>query len=184
MKVTVFGSARLGEATAEYQDAVRLGTLLAQAGHTVMSGGYGGLMEAVSRGAHEAGGDVVGITMAAWDGRLVPNRYLSRQLAAETLFARIEQLIKADSLIALPGGAGTLGEVALAWNLLQMKLIPPTPVILVGSGWATMVEAFRSNLIVNEHDLAMLRVVAGVDEAVAAVGSASIEPAVDTAFRG
>jgi uncharacterized protein (TIGR00725 family) len=69
MKVTVFGSARLGGETPEYADAVRLGRRLAEERHTVMSGGYGGIMEAVSRGAREAGGNVVGITMEPSRGR-------------------------------------------------------------------------------------------------------------------
>ena len=122
-------------------------------------------MEAVSRGAHEAGGHVVGVTVQTWASRLKPNAYLSEELAAETLFARIEALVEADGLIALPGGAGTLGEIALAWNLSQTELIPRKPVILVGQGWERMVDAFRANLIVGEHDLAMLEVVPTVEAA-------------------
>ena len=171
MKVTVFGSARLGESTSEYRDAVRLGRKLAGAGHTVMSGGYGGLMEAVSRGAHEAGGDVIGITMAAWVSRLKANQYVSQERAAKTLFARIQDLIEADCLVALSGGAGTLGEVALAWNLQQMDLMPKTPVILVGPVWEAMLDAFRSHLVVNDRDLAMLTWVSSVDDVMAKLES-------------
>jgi len=165
MRVTIFGSARILEGSQEYADGVRLGRLLGSRGHTILSGGYGGAMEAVSRGARESGGHVVGVTVGAWSGRLKPNAYLSEELAAETLFARIEALVEADGLIALPGGAGTLGEIALAWNLSQTDLMPRKPVILVGPGWASMVEAFRANLIVGEHDLAMLEVVPTVDAA-------------------
>jgi uncharacterized protein (TIGR00730 family) len=165
MRVTIFGSARILEGSQEYTEGVLLGRLLASRGHTILSGGYGGAMEAVSRGAWESGGHVVGVTVSPWSGRLKPNAYLSEELAAETLFARIEALVEADGLIALPGGAGTLGEIALAWNLSQTELMPRKPVILVGSGWASMVEAFRANLIVGEHDLAMLEVVSTVDEA-------------------
>ena len=134
LRVTVFGSARLAESTEEYEAAVRLGQRLAERGDIVVTGGYGGLMEAVSRGAHGAGGEVVGITMAAWAGTLVANPYLSREQAAATLFARLEALIESDVLIALTGGAGTLGEVALAWNLIQMDLMAK-PLILVGPAW-------------------------------------------------
>lgn len=182
MKVTVFGSARLAETTPEYQDAVRLGQMLAGAGHTVMSGGYGGLMEAVSRGAHGAGGHVIGITMAPWSDRLTPNVYLSRERAAKTLFARIQQLIKADCLIALTGGAGTLGEIALAWNLQQMNLMPETPVILVGPAWSAMVDAFRDHLIVGEQDIDMLTLVETVDAAVSALNA--LPRFSDSTFKG
>ncbi|HZT96309.1 MAG TPA: LOG family protein [Chloroflexota bacterium] len=169
LRVTVFGSARVSPESSEYRDAQRLGAMLAEAGHTVLSGGYAGAMEAVSRGAREAGGQVVGVTMIPWAGRLTPNQYLSEERAVESLFARIEALIESDCLIALPGGAGTLGEVALAWNLRQTELIPRKPVILVGEPWERMVEAFRWNLIVADHDLAMLRLVHSVEDAVAAM---------------
>ena len=174
MRVTIFGSARVPPGSDEYEDGVRLGSILAQRGHTILSGGYGGAMEAVSRGARAAGGHVVGVTVGPWAGRLQPNEYLSEELAAETLFARIETLVEADALIALPGGAGTLGEVALAWNLSQTELIPRKPVILVGAGWAAMVEAFRAHLIVNQDDLAMLEVVETVEGAADALESSSV----------
>jgi len=76
---------------------------------------------------------------------------------------------RGDALIALPGGAGTLGEVALAWNLRQMGLMSPKPVIVVGQGWKRMLDAFRANLVVDERDIALLRAVDSVDEAVAAL---------------
>lgn len=169
MRVTVFGSARVGEGAPEYQDAHRLGRLLAERGDVIVSGGYGGLMEAVSRGAHEVGGQIVGVTVAPWIGRIAPNPYLSEERSAQTLFERLEALVESEALIALPGGAGTLGEVALAWNLRQMELMLPKPVILVGAVWQQMVEAFRNLLIVNERDLALLTLVDTVEEAVAAL---------------
>lgn len=172
MRVTVFGSARLEGHHETYKDAVRLGHMLAELGHVIVSGGYGGLMEAVSRGAHELGGSVVGVTVQPWAGRLSPNPYLSEEISSATLFRRLEALIESDALIALPGGAGTLGEVALAWNLRQMDLIPPKPVILVGEDWRRLVEAFAERLIIDERDLALLTLVDDVDGAVAALETA------------
>lgn len=169
MRVTVFGSARVAEDSIEYAEARRLGRLLAQDGHFIVSGGYGGVMEAVSRGAHEVGGRVIGVTVAPWAQRLAPNRYLSEERSAESLFERLEALVESDALIALPGGAGTLGEVALAWNLRQMELMPAKPVILVGESWRRMVEAFRELLIVNERDLGLLTLVDSIDDAISAL---------------
>lgn len=169
MRVTVFGSARIGPDTDEYNDALRLGQLLAKRGDIIVSGGYGGIMEAVSRGAHEAGGQVVGVTVAPWIGRLEPNRFLSEERSAKTLFERLEALIESDALVALPGGAGTLGEVALAWNLRQMELMAAKPIVLVGSRWHSMVDAFRENLIINEHDLALMAVVETIEGVVPAL---------------
>jgi uncharacterized protein (TIGR00725 family) len=126
-------------------------------------------MEAVSRGAHEAGGQVVGVTVAPWVGRIAPNRYLSEEVSARTLFERLEALIESDALIALPGGAGTLGEVALAWNLRQMDLMPHKPVILIGPGWRAMLEACRLHLVIDDRDLELLTTTKTIEEAVAAL---------------
>ena len=128
-------------------------------------------MEAVSRGAHERGGQVVGVTVAPWVGRIAPNRYLSEERSAQTLFERLEALIESDALIALPGGAGTLGEVALAWNLRQMDLMPEKPVILVGTAWAALLDAFQRDLIIDGRDLELLTAVRTIDEAVTALDS-------------
>jgi uncharacterized protein (TIGR00730 family) len=177
MRVSVFGSARVSADSREYQAARQLGRLLGSRGDIIVCGGYGGVMEAVSRGAHEVGGQVVGVTVAPWMGRLIPNRYLSEERSAQTLFERLEALVDSDALIALDGGSGTLGEVALAWNLRQMELMPAKPVILVGPRWQRLVAAFRRNLIVNERDLALLTLVDTVEEAVAALDAA-------TAVRG
>ena len=169
MRVTVFGSARVGPDTDEYKDARRLGQLLAERGDMIVSGGYGGIMEAVSQGAHEVGGQVVGVTVAPWIGRLEPNRFLSEEQSARTLFERLEALIASDALVALPGGAGTLGEVALAWNLRQMELMAPKPIVLVGSRWKSLVDGFREHLIIDEHDLALLVLVNTIEGVVPAL---------------
>lgn len=174
MRVTVFGSARVSEQSQDYQLGLRLGRMLAERGDVLVSGGYGGIMEAVSRGAHEVGGKVVGVTVAPWIGRIVPNRFLSEERSAATLFERLEALIESDALIALPGGAGTLGEVALAWNLRQMDLMPSKPVILVGEPWRRVFVALRENLIVNDTDLDLLTLVDTVEEAVGAIEAVSL----------
>jgi uncharacterized protein (TIGR00725 family) len=143
--------------------------MLSERGHAVICGGYGGSMEAVSRGAHERGGHVIGITVAPWQERLAANPYVKEEISAETLFARLEGLIAGEALIALRGGAGTLGEVALAWNLRQMDLMAPKPIILVGPTWQRLLEVFREHLIINERDLSLLTPVATIEDAVAAL---------------
>ena len=166
MRVTVFGSSRLGPDMEEYGCAERLGRLLAERGETVVSGGYGGLMEAVSRGAHEAGGQVIGITMETWNERLTPNPFLTENRPAPTLLVRIEQLLTSDHLMALAGGAGTLAEVALAWNLRQMNPDVAKPLTLIGDRWRAMIDQMRRYLIVTSHDLELLSVADTVEEAV------------------
>lgn len=177
MRVTIFGSARLTEENPEYREARRLGAMLAERGDVIVCGGYGGIMEAVSRGAREVGGQVVGVTVAPWVGRIAPNPYLSEEISAQTLFERLQALIESDALIALPGGAGTLGEVALAWNLRQMDLIPAKPVIVVGGAWKHLIDEFRRTLIVDERDVTLLTAVDTVEDAVRALGRAGAAPA-------
>lgn len=176
MRVTVFGSARLRADSPEYAEARTLGRLLAEEGHVVVSGGYGGLMEAVSRGARDARGDVVGITLRPWSERLRANPYLSEERPAETLYARLEALIESDALIALPGGAGTLAEVALAWNLQQIDLGRRKPVILVGNAWRELLDAFRRLLIISDQDLRLIILADTAADAVTALGSDQLDP--------
>ena len=87
MKVTVFGGAQPKEGTLAYEEARELGSLLAQRGHTVLNGGYMGTMEAVSRGAHEAGGHVIGVTcidIEEWR-KSKPNPWIKEEIRRQSL---------------------------------------------------------------------------------------------------
>lgn len=138
MNVTVFGGAQPKEETPAYEEARELGSLLAQRGHAVLNGGYMGTMEAVSRGAHEAGGHVIGVTcidIEEWR-KSKPNLWIKEEIRKQSLFERLHALIgNCDAAIALPGGPGTLTEVSLMWNLMIIESIPKKPLILVGQGW-------------------------------------------------
>lgn len=169
--VTVFGSSRVEEGSPDYEEAYRLGRLLAARGFTVCNGGYLGTMAAVSRGARDAGGHVIGITLegVSWAG---PNDWLSEEVRSETLFLRIEKLITvADAFIVLHGGQGTLAELAMAWNLMFIGAIHPRPLVLVGGDWAELATAFGAHLTVDEEDLRLLTVVDTVDAAVEVIAA-------------
>jgi uncharacterized protein (TIGR00730 family) len=163
-RVTVFGSSRATASEPAYRDAMRLGRLLAQAGYTVVSGGYAGLMEAVSRGAAEAGGKVVGVTVKPWASRAQPNPWIGEEIVTAHLFERLSLLTEADAYVALHGGAGTLGEVALAWNLFQTESIPLRPLILVGPEWRRLVRCLQGELRLGPHDLRLLQFAETVDD--------------------
>src|SRR5512133_2672337 len=113
MNITVFGGSQPRPGSNAYAEAYQLGKLLAEAGHAVLTGGYIGTMEAVSRGANEDGGDVVGITWAEierWRG-VGANSWVKEERKFETLRQRLDGLIDGcDAAIALPGGPGTLTE--------------------------------------------------------------------------
>ena len=145
MKITVFGGAQPKEGTAAYEEARELGALLAQSGHTVLTGGYMGTMEAVSRGASENGGHVIGVTcedIEAWRNTKA-NQWVKEERKFKTLVDRMMELIQVnDGAIALSGGVGTLAEITLMWNLLIVEALPPRPLILVGSGWQSTFDQF------------------------------------------
>ena len=149
MIVTVFGGSLPQPGSTAYLQAYALGHKLAIAGHTVVTGGYIGTMEAVSAGANEAGGHVIGITceqIEHWR-KTKANRWVIEEIRAETLVARLDKLIEiCDAAIALPGGPGTLTEIALMWNLMIIQAIPPKKLILVGEGWKNTFEQFANSL--------------------------------------
>jgi uncharacterized protein (TIGR00730 family) len=148
MNITVFGGSQPKEGDVSYAEACELGKLLAEQGHTVLTGGYIGTMEAVSRGASEAGGHVVGVTCAdieTWRA-VKPNAWVQEERRFATLQERLNELVMVcDAAIALPGGPGTLTEIALAWNLMIVNSMPAKPLILTGAGWRSVIESFYNS---------------------------------------
>jgi len=145
MNISVFGGSQPKEGDAAYAEAMQLGKLLAQRGHTVLTGGYIGAMEAVSRGAYEAGGHVIGVTceeIESWRA-VKPNRWIKEERRERTLNERLQVLIQdCDVALALPGGAGTLTEIMLMWNLMIVESRHRSPLILIGRGWQSTLDQF------------------------------------------
>lgn len=149
MNVTVFGGSAPKPGTPAYQDAYQLGWLLASSGHTVLTGGYVGTMEAVSRGASEAGGHVIGITCEEVENFRTggANRWVKEERHFPTLRERLYALIDGcDASIALPGGPGTLTEISLTWNQLILGSLAPRPLILIGEGWKKVFQQMYEQL--------------------------------------
>lgn len=169
--VAVFGSSRIGPEHPDYRSAERLGGLLAAAGWTVATGGHGGAMAAVSRGAREAGAHVIGVTLPGSDGRRPPNAWVDEERPAEDLYERLQMLLNADAWIAVAGGVGTLAEISVAWNLMQNAHVAHRPLIVVGEGWGRVLSALGDQLVVDPTDLAMVTAAPDVDAAMAALGA-------------
>lgn len=163
--VAVFGSGSAPPDHPVLAEAERLGQLLAEAGFTLVCGGYGGTMEAASRGAQQAGGEVIGVTMDLFTPRLEPNRWLTKERRVKDFFPRLKQLTSADAFVSLRGGVGTLTEATLTWSLLQTGQISPRPFVFVGDGWRRLFDAFRAETFMTERDFALATVVDSVDEA-------------------
>lgn len=145
MRVTVFGGSQPKPGDLAYTRALYLGQLIGGAGYTVLTGGYIGTMEAISRGAAEAGGHVVGVTcdeIEAWRP-VSPNPWIQEEIRYSTIRQRLFGLIEdCDAAVALPGGIGTLAEVAEMWSHLQTGAISARPLILVGNEWQITMDRF------------------------------------------
>jgi uncharacterized protein (TIGR00730 family) len=149
MRVSIFGGSQPKPGDAAYTEAQALGRLLAERGHTILTGGYIGVMEAASRGAREAGGHVIGVTcedIEAWRA-VKPNSWVMEEIRRKTLIERLHTLIhESDAALAMPGGAGTLTEIALMWNLMIVESLHRRPLILVGRGWQSTFDQFFKEL--------------------------------------
>lgn len=162
--VTIFGGAKCTEGAEEYRQAEKLGEALAQAGFTVCTGGYQGIMEAASRGARRVGGRVVGITMNQFSAK--PNEYLTDSEAADHFYERLEKLItRSVGFVALRGGMGTVTEVSLVWNKLTTRVMPARPLVLIGDCWRGLIDACQTHLVVSSEDVGHLHFAADADEA-------------------
>jgi uncharacterized protein (TIGR00730 family) len=168
--ISVFGSSAPRPGQPDYEAAYELGRLLAQAGFAVASGGYIGTMEAVSRGAAEAGGEVIGVTcdeIERWRA-VGPNRWVTQEIPYPTLLERLAHLVTHnDGMVAMGGGVGTLTEVALAWNQLQVQVIRPRPLVLLGDIWHRTMAAFADSPYVPAAHRALFQLATTPQEAVA-----------------
>lgn len=143
--VTVFGSSKPVEGSPEFEDALLIGKRLASNGLSVCTGGYGGTMEAVSKGASESDSRIIGVTSAVFSP--VPNQYVNVQVHTQTLYERLQKLVElGDGYIVLKGGTGTLVEFATVWELMNKELIMDKPIVVVTGFWKPVVDLLDKEL--------------------------------------
>jgi len=141
--VTVFGSSRPREGEADYEEARVLGRALAKHSFAVCSGGYGGVMEAVSRGAKEAGGKTYGVTAEFFMAAKL-NSWVDTEVRMKTWEERLFELIRlADGFVACKGGTGTLVELAVVWEMLNKSVLNEKPVAVLGDFWQPVLDRVR-----------------------------------------
>lgn len=168
--ISVFGSSAPKPSEPAYQQAYAVGKLLAQAGFTVATGGYGGTMAGVSQGAAEANGHVIGITSTQIERYrpLGPNQWVAEEVKYDSLRERLLHLITHnDGMITLPGGIGTISEMTLAWSFLQVGEIEKRPFSLLGNIWHSTVHTFFDPAYVKQKDMSLLHFAKTPQEAVA-----------------
>ena len=140
--VTVFGSSRPREDHADYTEARVLGRALGQAGFAVCSGGYAGVMEAVSRGAKEARTKTFGVTAEFF--KPPPNAWIDTEIRVATWQERLFELVRiADAFVACKGGTGTLVELAVVWEMLNKSVISGKPMVVLGKFWTPILDRVR-----------------------------------------
>jgi uncharacterized protein (TIGR00725 family) len=140
--ITVFGSSRPSDGDSHYALARELGAQIASRGFIVCSGGYGGVMEAVSRGAKDAGGRTIGITAEFFKARA--NKWIDEVISVKTWQERLFALIERGAgYVACPGGTGTLVELAVVWEMLNKRVLPSKPFAIIGHFWQPIIERVR-----------------------------------------
>jgi hypothetical protein len=140
--VTVFGSSRPAAGDADYEEARALGKALGGRGFAVCSGAYAGVMEAVSRGAKEAGGKTYGVT-AEFFGRKA-NEWIDVEVRKKTWEERLFGLVElGDAFVACKGGTGTLVELAVVWEMLNKSVMEAKPCVVLGEFWQPILARVR-----------------------------------------
>ena len=143
--IVIFGSGNPKPGSPAYQQAYKLGKILAQAGYSIANGGYGGTMAAAAQGAAENRNSpdscpIIGVTCDAF-GRNGPNSWIDKEIRTETLNQRLDTLVNlADAYIVLPGGTGTLLEIALVWELINKHFLPLRPIIFLSEYWKPVID--------------------------------------------
>ena len=144
--ITIFGPSDCKPGDPIYDRANKLGGLLGEAGFAIVTGGYDGVMEAASKGAHEAGGGVVGVTATVYFNRgRVMNQYVKKELRVSSAVDRLMELISlADGYVACGISPGTIAEVSTVWDFFIKKFIEEKPLILLGSEWKAYCDSLFS----------------------------------------
>lgn len=161
--VTVFGSSIPKEGDGEYKVAYRLGEKLAQSGINVCSGGFQGIMDAVSKGASENGTQAIGVTLDIYNA--AASKYLTRQIVTHSLFERLKNLIEiGDAFVVLQGGTGTLLELALVWEYMNKEMIPQKPFACHSSLWNEITEVMEKQIAKEKRKTGLLKCFDDIDE--------------------
>jgi uncharacterized protein (TIGR00730 family) len=178
-RVTIFGSARAKPGTFVYDEVKRIAAALAEMGCDIVTGGGPGLMQAANEGAAQVSASEehhsVGIRVNLPFEQTV-NPFVNQAFEHQTFFTRLHHFVLiSDAFVVVPGGIGTVLETMMIWQLLQVRHVRDTPLILVGKMWADLVDWARAHMLTaqlplaNADDMTIPRCVHSGDEALALV---------------
>src|SRR5262245_1144306 len=174
-RVTIFGSARARPGTFAYEETKRVAGVLGALGCDIVTGGGPGLMQAANEGAAAGGGKAksMGIRVDLPFEQEV-NAFVGMAFEHRTFFTRLHQFVLvSDAFVVAPGGIGTVLETMMIWQLLQVRHLTNTPLILVGRMWPGLVEWARASMLsadpplASAEDMTIPRCVSSGDEAIA-----------------
>src|SRR5882724_11419442 len=157
-RVTIFGSARARPGTFAYEEVKRVAAVLAEMGCDIITGGGPGLMQAANEGAAAANAPErdrsIGIRVDLPFEQEV-NPFVEQAFEHKTFFTRLHHFVlTSDAFVVAPGGIGTVLELMMIWQLLQVRHLHDTPLILVGKMWAKLVDWAREHLLSSQPPLA------------------------------
>jgi len=147
-RLAAFGSSRIDSESPVYQDVFALSKKIALAGWDGATGGHQGMMAAFSEGMHAGHGHIRGITLERFP--TPPDNTLSEEIRCRDFFERMGLMIEqSDAWLVLPGGLGTLAELAMTWDLLAIRVLEPRPLLLYGDMWQPIVETLSEQLVLS-----------------------------------
>jgi uncharacterized protein (TIGR00730 family) len=172
-RITAFGSSRITSDEPIFADVQQLSSKLARAGWDGMTGGHQGMMAAFSQGIRQGGGHVRGITLERFP--TPPDNTLSEEVRAKDFFDRMQVMVEqADAYLVLPGGLGTLAELAMSWDLLAINVLEPRPLILYGGMWKKIHDQLHNSLVMSvDHGFELMTICNNHDEVLSALNHAS-----------
>jgi len=173
-RVAIFGSARAKPGTFVYEEVKRVSAAFTQMGCDIITGGGPGLMQAANEGAAGAGRSV-GIRVDLPFEQEV-NPFVEQAFEHKTFFSRLHHfVIASDAFVVVPGGIGTVLEMLMIWQLLQVRHVDNVPLILVGKMWNGLIDWTKASMLdprlhlANAEDLNIPRCLETADEAIAVV---------------
>ena len=154
--VTIFGSSKPKQNEEQYNTAYQIGKQLALKGFDVCTGGFNGIMEAVSKGAVEGGAEAIGVTVNLWGGPT--NKFITKEIKCDSLLERIQKLIElGNGFIVLQGGTGTLLELAAIWEYINKGLMEVKPIACHSSLWKKIVSELNEQMKIEGRKTDLVR---------------------------
>jgi len=161
--ITIFGSSQPKPGEEEYELAYKLGAKLGKNGFSVCSGGFQGIMDAVSKGATENGGDAIGVTVNLFSA--APSKYLTREIKCDSLFSRIEKMVElGEAYIILRGGTGTLVEFSIVWEYVNKNLMQTKPIFAHGEMWKPIIETIDQRMEFEGRQTEIVKYVENIED--------------------